>query len=576
MSRRRNSVQENQRRAWGFYGYGGSDGRAVGEVRYVVGWLADQMTRLDWDVLIGGSEKWSVTLPAADGDTPETISTTQADGSEDVTKASGELLELIDWTDTNIRSVTTNLFVAGQGDYVQDAQVDGVGSVASDPWRVVSVVEKQRKKILDRATARVPFLWPHPADASMPDAPLFSVLELLDELDWYNQQARTQSRQRVLITGVLGIADGFEGPPKADGTPSDFWEQWNEMVSGHMDNPDDMSPIRLTGPMTRDVNLIKDGLNWLIPQFGYDDVLDRRVLAAINRLAYGLPVPPEILLGMQAQSRATAFQVEENAYRAHIEPPAWLVAQVPQDALTDILDSVNVEVKPNPTSLLARRNSVQDVKDAYDRGLVKPDYLREVLGIPEDAAPEQDGTPPAGSPNAAPEDPANVAADAPVTAALSDDLSDLLADVDATLSSELAGATFMATDRARQRLGAAARGASTLVRSNPDLKPLTSAQLAVKLGFDGLVLAGVSIEDQIGEPIDTAARWWTTRVHQAWSQVGELVPGWAGQDEWVSTSVKELVEALATHVVDTLTVDDVVPLGADQIRTVVDAAAGGS
>lgn len=544
---RTGSVKELQKRAWSYYGYPGSEEHAVGEVRYITGWLADQMSRLDWDVLIDGSESWSVTLP--DG---TTIST--GGEQDDPTIASTELLNLVGWDAQNVRAITTNLFVPGQGDYVE----------LDDGWRVVSTIEPRRKETLENRTA-VPFLWPHPADPTKPDAPLFSVLELLDELDWLNRQARTQSRQRVLINGVTLTADGFQGP-----NGEDFWDTWNEALSARMRDSEDMSPVRLQGPH----DLVKDGFNWIIPPFGYDDVLDRRVLAAIHRLAYGLPVPPEILLGMQAQSRATAFQVEENAYRAHIEPPASMVAKVAADALTLLLDDRDVRVVPNPSSLLARRNSVQDVKDAYDRGLVTPDYVREVLDIPDDAKPENDGVPPV-SIRRADRDPANVAADEPVTASVDPTLSDLLANIDAALSSELAGVTVMATDRARQRLGGAARSNKT-VRDNPDYKGVTSAQLASQLGMDGLLNAGVIVTDQIQEPVDAAARWWVRRVTEAWDQTATLVPGWAGQGDWIEQSVTVLAEGLVTHIVDTLSVSEPPPLDAGTIRAVVDAAAGGT
>lgn len=547
---RTGTVGNMQKRAWGYYGYPGSPNLPVGEVRYVVGWHADQMTRLDWDVLIDGSDEWNV-------ETPDGVISTTIDGEQDLTEASGKLLELVGWNDTNIRAVDTNLFVGGQGDYIQEPT----------GWRVVSVVEAKRKETLDAADEVVPFIWEHPADPKKPDAPLFSVLELLDELEWLNLQARTQSKQRVMFSGILAHSDQLEGP---DG--KSFWDVWNETLSARAFNPDDMSPVRMEGPH----EIIKDAFNWIMPPFGYDQTIDRRVIAGIQRLAYGLPIPPEILLGMQAQSRATAFQVEENAYRAHIEPPAWMVAQVAQDALTAILDDRTVEVVPNPSRMLARKQSVEDVKWARDAGLVVPEYVREVLGIPDDAAPdpEQDGVPiKSGSPIAS--DPANDAADEPVTAAATtDDLSTLLADIDAHLSSEIAGYTVAATDRARQRLGAAARSNET-VRSNPALKGLSSAQVAVALGVDGLTAAGVKVDDLIAEPIDSAARWWVGRIEQAWNQAATLIPGWSGKGDWVTESTDLLDTALADHIVETLSEPLPSPLDAEAIRRVVNAAAGG-
>lgn len=551
---RQEDTSRLQERAWGFYGFPGSSDRAVGEVRYVVGWLADQMTRLEWDVLIDGSEEWKVDLPA-EGDKPaESITTTGEDGEQDLTAASMKLLELVGWTEANVKAITTNLFVGGQGDYIRQGS----------KWRVVSVIENDRKKTLAEANDDVPFMWPHPADPKKPDAPLFAVLDVLDDLQWLARQARTQSKQRSLTSGYLLVADGFQGP---NGT--DVWEQFNAASSARMANEDDLSPIRFQGPH----DLVKDGVNWIKPDLDYDAVIDRRILADIERLGYGLPIPKEILLGMQAASRATAFQIEDNGYRAHIEPPATLVGQVGQDALTLILDDRVVEVRPNPSQMLARKQSVEDVKWAREQGLVDPEYTREVLGIPEDAAPEEDDGVPISGPTVVEKDPANVAADEPIAAAGSTPtLSDLLAEIDSRLSYELAGVTVMATDRARQRLGGAAR-------VNPDVraehKSLNNAQLASQLGVDGLTAAGVKVAEQIEEPIDAAAKWWVRRIGEAWEQTSTLVPGWAGQGDWVTESVDKLAEGLTSHIMGTLGAGDAPPLDAGAIRAVLDAAAGG-
>lgn len=552
---RQDTVSRTQERSWGYYGFSGSSNRPVGEVRYVVGWLADQMTRLEWDVLIDGSEEWTVDIEGDEA--TERISTTDAEGDEDVTAASMKLLELVGWTETNVRAITTNLFVGGQGNYIRQG----------DDWRVVSVVEAKRKETLAEAAENIPFIWPHPADPKKPDAPLFSVLDLLDELEWLNRQARTQSRQRVLFSGVTLTAEGFGG---ADG--GKWWETYNEALSARTRDPDDLSPINLSGPL----DLIKEGFRWEIPSFGYDDVIDRRIRGAIERLAYGLPIPKEILLGMQAASRATAFQIEESGYRAHIEPPASLVAQVGSDAVTLILeDGRTAQVVPNPSQMLARKQSVEDVKWAREQGLADPTYTREVLGIPEDAAPEEDdGVPISSAPIG--RDPANVADQEPVAAAASSpNLSDLLAQIDQSLSYELAGFTVAVTDRARQRLGAIARS-NELIRTDPTFKGLKSGELAHKLGADGLAAAGVDVQAQIAEPIDAATRWWVARIGQAWGQAATLVPGWTGQGDWVEESVSKLADSLQTHIIDTLGLTDPGPLDAGAIRDVLDAAAGGS
>lgn len=556
--KRSNQVGDLIRLGWGFYGYPGSPTSAVGEVGYVVDWRADQMTRLEWDVTIDGSDNW--TVPASDLN-PDAISTT-VEGEQDLTSASTALLDLIGWDDTNIRAIDTNLFVAGKFDYAN----------LSDGWRVVSTIEPDRKKTLETAGSDVvPFILAHPANPKVPNPPLARILDLLESLEWLTRQSSTQSKQRVLMNGILVTADSLEGPPLGDGTKTTFWDEWNATISAKQNNPDDMSPVRLQAPTK---NVQEGSVNWILPPFGYDDVLDKKITAAIKRLGWGLPVPPEILLGMQAQSRATAFQVEENAYRAHIEPPAKLVAQVAEDALNLILPDVTVKVVPNPTQMLARKQSVEDIKWAWESGLVTPTYTREVLGIPEDEAPDEaiDGIP-VKAPAPIASDPANVAADEPVAASASGpNLSDLLADIDAHLASELAGYTASATERARQRLGAAAR-VNPKMREN-GVKDLSNSQLAVHLGYDGLTAAGVNVTDQITEPIGTACEWWMRRLKEAWGQAAALVPGWTGQGAWAEESVLVLSDALTEHVATTLGEPLPPPLDGGRIRDVIDAAAG--
>lgn len=339
-----------QQQAWAYYGYPGSETAAVGEVGYVVDWRADQMTRLEWDVFIDGSPEWVVELPESKTtgeDSPTSsdavvtegrISTKRADGEQDQTAASMELLDLIGWHDTNIRAVDNNLFVAGKGDYAN----------LNDGWRVVSTIEPKRKETLASAADVIPFINPHPANPAYPNPPLGRILDLLESLAWLTRQSSTQSKQRVLMNGIVVTSDKLTG----SSPESSFWAEWNATLSAKQTNPDDMSPVRLQAPSDE---VAKGAIEWILPPFGYDDVLDRKISAAIDRLGYGMPVPPEILKGMQAQSRATAFQVEENAYRAHIEPPAKLLAQVAQDALNKLLPDVKVKVVPNPTQMLARK-----------------------------------------------------------------------------------------------------------------------------------------------------------------------------------------------------------------------------
>lgn len=580
-------ASEDQRRAWGFYGTpvtpagkGSSSsrsqfsnyGKQVGEVRYIVGWIADQMVRMGWRLRVNDSEKWELTMP--DGSIvksdPDSAKDIQTDSSHPA-NASRTVLEAIDWNARTVRQVTTNLFVAGELHYVQDAR--GI-------WRVVSVIRSDREDILKGAKVAVRGVWPHPGDPDAPDAPLFGVLNVLDDMLWLNRLSRSQSANRVGMRGIVGVADSFKVAGK-DGSDADsFWLDFEQSLSRPMDSPEDVSPVGVIAA----ADLVKPegsgmmGLSWVIPNFPYDDKLDARMTALVQRLAYGLPIPPEVLLGLQAQSKATAFQVEGSTYRAHIEPVALLVADIATDVLSILLDQVDsVEVVPDPTTILARRHSVQDVMEAFDRDAAGEKYLREVLGIPESAALSEEERQTriemrrSGSRAAASSDPANDAAREPVSAAAqmpgesfepipesdqfdsvaSERLSSALHTIDSTAFYELVGAAQAAVSRAHERLGARVRASAKLKAAFPD--ELTNEEVGQEHAETILSTLGIDGEKIVQSALAPTLKWWGERMQKSIDQVDQVFKA-AGQEPpaWpaiaIELSQKKLRAVLADAV----------------------------
>ena len=196
-------VRGQQIQAWGYYGaYGAAAAaaqtvpktsvygavntncEAVGEVRYIVGWASDQMSRMQWDVFVDGSADWELELP--DGKTIRSGGKGKTDNPH--TKASSDLLKSIGWSTGMVRLVTTNLYVAGELFY----------AYLNKKWQVVSVIHPEQSDIFKSAEHVVRGLWPSPIDPSQPDAPLFGVLSILSDMDWLGRRPVLRRRRGLL------------------------------------------------------------------------------------------------------------------------------------------------------------------------------------------------------------------------------------------------------------------------------------------------------------------------------------------------------------------------------------------
>ena len=382
-----------QMQAWRFYGAPdgtrGADLRinqgAVGEVRFVMGWIAQQIGRVGWHVDIDGKRL------------------------ED--KAAKEMIDKVANEDSTT-IIATNLIVAGELNYValEPGQINTIlGSIweatvgdtlpgeDDKKWLTVSVVDNFRQQLLQQANSggiNLRSIWPHPAKPIAPDPPLRGVLDVLAELEQLGDLAYSQNRSRIANMGILTIANDLElQNTLPNGRGSDTGDDIEAVINAPIVDPRRTSgaPIIFRAPMEYFTGALANGaraVQWTKPDLEeYTMTLESRMRFAIQRLAWGFPVAPEILLGMTATNRAVAFQIEESTYRAYVEPICDLVGKVYARALHAILEgNPSVKVLPDATVLLAKRHSVADAKDLYDRGIVGAPYVREVAGVDEDDA----------------------------------------------------------------------------------------------------------------------------------------------------------------------------------------------
>lgn len=255
----------------------------------------------------------------------------------------------------------------------------------------------------------------HPAARAKADSPVRAVLSTLAEVQLLSEHVIATATSRLAGSGLLLLNAGVDLPPTQipqnvldaveAGTlsPNDIFA---EVFYQSMTVPvADRGVASAVAPL---LALIPEGvdLDKAAKHLRFSTPFDENVLElrdnAIRRLALGLDMPPEVLLGVGGMNHWGAWQVEETGIKLHLEPLAELVchaltvhylvtalkAEFPEQAKAI---EAEVMVWYDTTDLVSRPDKSAQVKDAYDRGEASGDALRTHSGLDSsDAASEEE------------------------------------------------------------------------------------------------------------------------------------------------------------------------------------------
>lgn len=558
-----------QWRAWRFYGsdllwsYAGGGGQgqgipsapmltgpkinngAVGEVRYTLGWVAMQVGRVGWNVTIDGmpvaeDQRDELIAQVANQDTSVQIATNLIVAGE-LTYAAFDKEMLLEDGDGPLSYVSAAVFSAGPA----------LPTSGDKVWVPISTIFPNRPSVLGAAALKVRGVWPHPANPGMPDPPLRGVLDVLEELEQLTDVAWAQNNSRLAQMGILEVAKQYSFVGANEG--SEFQNDLQLAIDARLKDPRQTGATPIV--LVVDETLVGKGLAYTRFDPDPDGQLEGKMKFAIQRLAWGFPVPPEILFGMTSTNRATAYQIEESTYEANIEPIAQLVGRIYAAALAKILansngDEPRVVFEPDATELLSRKHSVPDLQWAYVNGLVSGDAVLEAMGLdPKDPAVRaqladlerikalRDPAPGAGAAGTgtgtteqptAP-DAAEQAGVGGISAAAGfgesrftmpmlevaqpdvdlDSMVRQLADVDTHLFQSLITAAGRDAEQALSKLGAQLR---TKTRGNPEQRSeyanVANLRLPFKAGLDAFDAAGVDVRASLVQSFTPLVMWW--------------------------------------------------------------------
>ncbi len=310
--------------AWDFYD-------EVGELRAGITWKANALSRVNLVAAIP---------PEAQGDEPTPIDVNEQPGYARAVELVEQIAGGVAGQGQLLAAMCRLLEVAGVA-YVlapSDPQTDQFGV-----WRALSADEVQNLgggyQVRDAETgewvdlAETDLLikcWqPHPRYSWQPDSPVRGVLSTLGEIKMLSQRIMADARSRLAGNGLLVIPEEAVFPPgqgvngEGDGDTDEFIETLIQVTT--IPISDQSSPAATTPLVVRMPGDFIAGVQHIKFYSDFSAGIEELRQSAVRRLALGLDMPPDVLLGLADMNHWNGWLSAEQAITMHIEPRAELI-----------------------------------------------------------------------------------------------------------------------------------------------------------------------------------------------------------------------------------------------------------
>lgn len=319
-----------------------------------------------------------------------------------------------------LRLLGINFTVAGEGWII--GQTD---SRDEDDWSVIAATEIEVQGNGDSRTIKVENepasedalcirLWkPHPRKTSAPDSPSRAVIPILGEIVKLTQHVDAQTSSRLASAGILFVPEEMEIPSiptsvsDPNGEDGDTLEG-EEVISGSdsltqrlidiasiaisdRSSAAALVPLVITAP-GEFLSEVRHLTFWS----GLDEHSKELREEAIRRLANGMDMPPEVLLGTADINHWGAWQIEEASIKSHTEPLLNVIlSAITTGYLRPYLEEMGVEgfadftVEADTAEMRLRPNRSKEALELRDRGELSGAAARRENGFDENDAPDE-------------------------------------------------------------------------------------------------------------------------------------------------------------------------------------------
>jgi hypothetical protein len=282
---------------------------------------------------------------------------------------------------------------------------------APDEWLILSNEEIRGGSggwSYDRGEGRVPIpddalvmrIWrSHPKKWVEADSAVRAVLPILREIEALTKHVGATVDSRLAGAGVLLLPSemtfatpGTDAEIPADPNSDPFLIAFTESMLKPIE--DRASAAAVVPIVIRAPGAVLQYAQHLTFSTPFDEQARSLREEALTRLARGMDLPPEIMLGQGDSNHWSAWQIDESALKIYIEPLAELVA----DAFTrkwmwPILEAAgepdyDLFVGWDTSGLRVRPNHATEAVELYDRGELTADALRRETGFDESDKPD--------------------------------------------------------------------------------------------------------------------------------------------------------------------------------------------
>lgn len=252
---------------------------------------------------------------------------------------------------------------------------------------------------LDGKTAVAYRLWKrHPQYSELADATMQGVLDICEELVLLTQGVRARTRNRMMGPGILFLDEALspaplevvgDEDPEEDPFLADIIEAATTAITDE-GSAAAVAPIiqRIPVPEGKTLRDVVYHLQLSDPTQLYPETGLRR--EAIERIAIGLDLPPEILTGMADANHWSAWIVDEQTWKGHIQPVAQqlvddLTAAYFRPALREagVADWQKYVIDYDAAGVINHPDRTKDAKDLHDRGAIGDAALRDAADFAE-------------------------------------------------------------------------------------------------------------------------------------------------------------------------------------------------